>query len=169
MVCLLSSFFHEAGHLLPLYFFHAPAKRVVFGCFGIRIEQQEDITLSYKQEAVIALGGIAVNILLALLGLAFWKIKGNDDALIFITVNIFIALLNSIPVSVLDYGRFLRYILLEHFDEEKVNRISDKVSDVSVGAVILFCVIYTLTVGLNVSLVAVCLYLLILNLQERWK
>lgn len=167
LVCLISSFLHESGHILPLYIFKSPPKKVVLAFFGMRIEREDNVYISYKKEAVIAIGGISVNLLLSAFGLLLWLITESKTAFILLWVNIFIALLNSIPVCVLDLGRFLRYILLVRYDEEKVNRITDKVSDVSVVSVVAITVLYTVFIGVNLSLFAVSLYLLILNIQER--
>ena len=166
-VCLLSSFLHEAAHILPLYVFGCPPKRVVLAFFGMRIEREDSAYISYKKEAVIAIGGIAVNLTLSVLGLLLWSVTESKTAFIFLWVNIFIALLNSIPVSVLDLGRFLRYILLVRYDEERVNRSLDKISVISVISVTAFTVLYTVLLGVNLSLIAVSLYLIILNIQER--
>ena len=166
-VCILSSFLHECGHLIPLYIYKSPPKRVVLAAFGIRIDRTEERVLSYKKEAVVSIGGILVNILLSFAGFAVWRCSAGETAFIFMFVNIFIGVLNSIPVSVLDLGRFLRYILLVRYDEEKVSCTVDRVSLVSVITVTVLTVLYTVFLGVNLSLIAVSIYLLILNFQER--
>ena len=166
-VCILSSFLHEAGHLIPLYIYKCPPQRVVLAAFGIRIDRTDGAVLSYKKEAAVAIGGIAVNILLSAAGFALWSFSHSETAFTFMFVNIFIGVLNSIPVSVLDLGRFLRYILLVRYDEERVNRSLDKISVISVISVTAFTVLYTVLLGVNLSLIAVSLYLIILNIQER--
>lgn len=167
--CLLSSFLHEFGHLFLLSIFKNPAKKVVLGGFGMRIEERNEKFLSYKKEALVSLGGIFVNLILAFFGFVLWKLYSNKTYIVFTIVNIFIAAFNSIPVSVLDYGRFLRYILLVHFQEEKVNAILKRISFLSVALFCAFTVIYTAFFSVNFSLIAVCVYLLMLKFKERWK
>lgn len=168
-LCIISSLLHEAGHIIPLYVFKCPPHKIVLGAFGIRIEKRDCIKLSYKKEAVVSIGGIVVNIALFFIGLLFRIISGSEEAFVFMFVNIFIAVFNSIPVSVLDLGRFLRYILLVYYDEEKVNRIMNKISDISVISVVTAMLLYTGFFGINISLIAVSLYLIILNFRKDGK
>ena len=58
IICLLSSVFHEAGHLILMQLFRQKITDVTFGAFGIRINRLSTCNLSYKKEAIIASGGI---------------------------------------------------------------------------------------------------------------
>ncbi|MBQ8028805.1 MAG: hypothetical protein IJ262_05310 [Clostridia bacterium] len=170
LICLLSSAFHEMGHLFLMWLFKEKVLRVVFGAFGIRIEKASFSSLSYKKEAAVALGGVAADFILAAFFLFAFKISGSLLALSGAFVNVFIALLNLIPVGMLDSGNFLRYILLERFDEEKATLISEKISDVFVVLFVVGCAVYTAFFGVNISLVALSSYLIILNLKpgRKW-
>ncbi len=165
-VCLLSSLLHECGHLIFMYIFSEKPSEVVFGAFGIRIERLGVSSLSYKKEAVISLGGVAVNLLLVLIFFLYYAFSKSDTAYIGAFVNLFIASLNLIPVGVLDAGNFLRYILLVKYDEEKTGRVLSVVSDVSVCIFCVFCIFFTLFVSVNVSLITVCVYLITINLRN---
>lgn len=166
-VCLVSSLLHECGHLLFLYLFKSMPQKVIFGAFGIRIDRTETAALSYQKEAVISIGGVLVNFVLAALFLIFYlKIK-SEEACCGVFVNIFIAALNLIPVGMLDAGNFLRYILLMSFDEEKTQKILLAVSDASVCVLCLLCVLYTIFVSVNISFITVCIYIISVNLKLR--
>lgn len=169
IVCVVSSLLHECGHLVLLCVFKEKTESVVFGAFGIRIDRAAVSTLSYKKEAAVASGGVIVNFILAGIFYVVFNVNESQTAFFGVFVNLFIAALNCMPVSVLDSGNFLRYILLVHFDEEKVAAVMHKVSDITTVLFTLFCVWFTLCVSLNISLIAVCVYLIVLNIQERWK
>ncbi len=166
-VCLLSSLLHECGHLFFMLVFGEKPNEVVFGAFGIRIERLGASSLSYKKEAVIALGGVAVNFVLALVFFVYYVFSKSETAILGIFVNLFIASLNLMPVGVLDLGNFLRYILLVKYDEEKTAKVLSSVSDVSVCLFCAFTIFFTLIFSVNVSLIAVCVYLITVNLKKR--
>lgn len=168
-VCLFSSLLHECGHLCFMYAFGEKPCEVVFGAFGIRIERRCQSPISYQKEALISLGGVLVNFLLAFLFLLIFLANGSQTAFIAVFVNLFIAGLNLMPVGVLDAGNFLRYILLVKYDEEKTAKVLSVISDAAVCIFCVFCIFFTLFVSVNVSLIAVCVYLIMINLTERKK
>lgn len=165
LLCIASSLLHECGHISAMCICGEKPREIVFGAFGIRIERDAQSMLSYKKEAIISAGGVAVNLLLAIVFCAWYGINGSYFAFSGIYVNLFIGALNCIPVSVLDSGRFLRYILFMRFEEEKVLRTLLVVSDISVLVFAVFTVFYTVFFGLNISLVSVCVYLIAINLK----
>lgn len=166
MISLVSSLLHECGHLIFMYIFGEPPECVTLGAFGIRIERLGTSSIGYKKEAVIAIGGVAVNFLLAMIFLAVFVIFDYEFALMSMFVNVFIAGLNLMPVGMLDAGRFLRYILNMRIDEDETERILIRISDITVFCFTAFCVLYTVLIGLNLSLIAVAVYLIFTNLKR---
>lgn len=165
LVCLASSFFHEIGHLALLCFFGEKKLNLTFAFFGMRIERESVSSLSYKKEAIVSLGGVAVNFLLSALSFCVFKLNLQPIFLVGTFVNIFIASLNLIPAQMLDSWNFLRYILLVYYDEEKTLRVLEKVSNTAVLLFCAFCVFYTAFEKVNISLIAVCVYLIVLNFK----
>lgn len=168
IICLLSSMLHEAGHLFFMHVFRQQIKEVTFGAFGVRINRLNTSALSYKKEAVIAFAGIGVNLILALSGYVCFIFIQNDFAFMVSAVNIFIALFNMIPIDTLDMGRVLRYTLLGIYDENKTDRILSIISFISVNFLAVMCVAYTLIFTVNVSLIAVTVYLYVITLFKKW-
>lgn len=164
-VCLASSFFHEIGHLSLLYFFGEKKLNLTFAFFGMRIERESVSSLSYKKEAIVSLGGVAVNFLLSALFFCIFKVNLQPIFLVGTFVNIFIASLNLIPAQMLDSWNFLRYILLVYYDEEKTLRVLEKVSNTAVLLFCAFSVFYIAFEKVNLSLIAVCVYLIVLNFK----
>ena len=168
IICLLSSVFHEAGHLILMQLFRQKITDVTFGAFGIRINRLSTCNLSYKKEAIIASGGICINFLIAFLSAICYSLYGNDFYLRLSAVNIFIALFNMIPVDTLDIGRVLRYTLLVWTDESKCDRILSIISFISLIFLGGICFLYSLLIGFNPSLVIVTLYLYVITLFKKW-
>ena len=167
IISALSSLLHECGHLALLFVFGEKPECVVFGAFGIRIERQGVSSLSYKRQAAVAMGGISVNLALAVVFAVLYGCFSSEVLAVGFAVNIFIGGLNMIPVGILDAGQFLRYILLERFEEDETESRLNIVSDFSVLLFACFCVFYTVFFGLNASLICVCLYLMAVNIKLR--
>ncbi len=167
-ICLLSSMLHETGHLLFMYAFGQKVESVTFGAFGIRIQRYSSCVLSYKKEAVIAFGGILVNFLIAFFSCLYYYLQGSSFALKLMGVNIIIALFNMIPIEVLDMGRVIRYILLTFAEESRCDRILRIISVIFVNALATATIFYSVFIGINVSLIAVTLYLYIITLIKKW-
>lgn len=165
LACLVSSFLHELGHIAVTIFCGGEISKLVFGGFGIRLEKNENVFLSYKREAAIAAGGVAVNLFLFFVFLPLWFKTKRESLAIFAFVNFFIAALNLIPVGILDSGNFLRYILLARFDGSTVLKITGVLSNAFTLALCAACVVYTVARSVNPSFITVCVYLLFANLQ----
>ncbi len=168
MQCILSSLLHEAGHLLFMVIFGEKILSVNFGAFGVRIERVSKANLSYKKDALIALGGIIINFLLAFLGVMYYYFMKSENALRFSLINVFVAAFNCVPVNVLDMGRALRSMLMTKYDETKADRLLGIASFVSVNIIMTFCFGYCLLVGVNLSLIFVSLYLYVITLFKKW-
>lgn len=166
-VSVVSSLLHECGHLVFMFAFGEKPECVIFGAFGIRIERKGVSSLCYKRQAAVAMGGIVVNCALAAVFAVLYIFLACDVFAVGLAVNLLIGSLNMIPVGILDAGQFLRYILLERFDEDETESKMNIVSDFSVLLFACFCVCYTVLIGLNASLICVCLYLMAVNIKLR--
>lgn len=168
ILCLVSSMLHEMGHLVPMHLLGLKVESVIFGAFGVRIQRCVDCSLSYKKEAVIACGGILVNFIIAIFSYLYYYLQSSDFALKLTGVNIIIALFNMIPIEVLDMGRVIKYILLCRFEENVCDRILRTISVIFVNILVVLCICYSIFVGINLSLIAVTLYLYIITLIKKW-
>jgi Zn-dependent protease len=148
--------------------FNQRVEMVSFGAFGVRIDRQMTSAISYKKEAVIALGGIGVNFLIATVGLLFYYLFSSAFSMKLSAVNIIIALFNMIPLDTLDMGRVLRYTLLCSIEEHRCDIILTAISFVTVNLLALVSIAVTLFIGFNPSLVAVTLYLYVITLFKKW-
>ena len=168
LMCMAASLLHEGGHLFFVKLFGERILSICFGAFGVRIERSGSVSLPYKQEAFVALGGIIVNFLLAFLSIMYYYLMKSYTALMFFLINILIALFNCIPLYVLDMGRALRYFLLISFNEEKSEKILSVISLVFVNVLAVVCCLYSAFFSVNVSLIAVTVYLYVITLFKKW-
>ena len=166
-ISVMSSLLHECGHLVLLFAFGERPDSVIFGAFGIRIERKGVSSLCYERQAAVAMGGIVVNCALAVVFAVLYYFFVWEVFAVGFAVNILIGGLNMMPVGILDAGQFLRYILLERFDEDETESKLNIVSDFSVLLFACFCVCYTVFISLNASLICVCLYLMAVNIKLR--
>lgn len=168
-ISLFSSLFHECGHLFFMWLFSSAPCLIEFGAFGIRIEKSQESLISYKKEALIALGGVLGNILLIICGVCFYIALKSEWSFRLSAVNIFIALCNLIPVRSLDAGRCLECILFSFYDEEKGEKWLKVISAISLLFVTACCVIYNIFVSFNISFIAVTVYLILISTFKEFK
>ncbi len=166
LLCLLSSFFHEGGHLFFMYLFGDVPEKISLGAFGMRIERRS--FLSCKKEAIVALGGIIFNLVLCCVSAVGYMLTASRYALELIAVNGFVAMLNSIPVGVIDMGRAVECILMSRLTAEKACRIMGIISTVSVVLFTLAFFAYTGYFGFNFSFTAVTIYLIFITIIQKW-
>lgn len=168
LLCFTSSLFHECGHLLFMYLFGDIPSLIEFGVFGIRIERTQKKNIPYKKEALIALGGIFINLPVALWGIIYYYISGAVTGFEVFFVNAVIASVNMLPVKVLDMGRALECLLLCFIKPEKTYRVLDTVSLFSVNAFAVGVVLYTVFSSVNISLIFITLYIYIITVLKKW-
>lgn len=168
MLCLTASLLHECGHLFFMLLYGEKILSIDFGAFGVRIERACNTSLSYKKEAIVALGGILINFFLAFLSIIYYYLMKSQTALIFALINLLTALFNCIPVYVLDMGRALKCVLMLISDEAESERVLSIISIIFTGSLAVFTVLYSAFISVNVSLIAVTVYLFVITLFKKW-
>lgn len=163
IVSLLSSFFHECGHLMLMLLFSVKPSLILFGAFGIRIEREDNKLLGYKKEALIALGGVFGNFLLMLVGAVLYLLSHSAWSIELLVVNLLIAAFNLLPIKQLDLGHCLECLLLNSFNGKDSERILKTVSAVTLFLLATVCILYNIFFRFNISLVAVTLYLILIS------
>ncbi len=151
-LCLvfLVAFLHECGHMAVARLFKVKIRSVYIKAWGVCMET--DSFPSARKECVTALAGPLVN--LFLLGLQFfWQ---NE---IFMVSNLFMFLLNILPVMPLDGGRIIHAILAEEIGKERTEKIM--ISLTGVLSVILFAVgsVLLWKTGVNFSVILIAVFI----------
>ncbi len=160
--CLAASAMHEAGHFLALLLCGGRPVFISVGIFGVRVEQDVHAPMGYGKNLLVSLAGPAVN---AVCCLVLW-IGGAVGSVPFM-VHSTMTLMNLLPVEPLDGGQALFCALAPHMDEPKAARVLLVVSVLTVLPLAAAGFYVLLRSGYNFSLLAVCVYLILLLLFKR--
>ena len=161
-ICYLFIVFHEASHMLVASIFGKSIESFNISLFGVSITfKREHYSISNKitdrgtciKNILIYLAGPVSNFILAII---FEKIKIVFD------INLFLCVVNLIPIYPLDGYNILKNILLFKYDEEKIEKI------INIINYIFFIVLFILgalsiIVLYNPSLILFLIYILLIK------
>lgn len=109
VLTLIAAAVHEGGHILLANLLNSGDVSLPRGTLlGLKIDTGR--LLSYRDEAIIALGGPLVNLSLFLLSLPFFKV--SDYIFLFGLINLFTSITNLLPIRGYDGERITRAVLL---------------------------------------------------------
>ena len=148
---------HECGHIIAMFFCGIGIEAVSFNAFGIDIQRKLSTTSSYAKDIIVSLGGIAANLVTAVLVYTF--AFASVRTMFFISVNIAVALFNAMPVGNLDGGQILEYILAHRSGPERARKISGIFSLLLLIPLFALAILLILRDFANISLLIVCIYL----------
>lgn len=160
-LALFCAAIHEMGHSCFLWLFRVRVTEISFHLFGVEIQVDDRNRLSYRQEFLLALGGIFANALLcSVMALFCWLQVWQGPARAVFSMSLFLALFNALPVGSLDGGRALETFICMHTTPQ-----------VAEGALQICSVIFLMPVGAyafwlllhvhNVTLLAAVVYLMV--------
>ena len=140
MICLLEGFvpaslllsaalIHECGHFAALRMLGIPVRRIDVLPMGAVIAY-DDSLCPHIQTAWVAFAGAGANLLAVCLCLPFAQ---NLYLLFFTLANAALAVMNLLPIELLDGGAVLRSVLLSRCALETAERICTAVSRVSLA------------------------------------
>lgn len=117
----LPVFLHELGHIAVMAFCRVKVAEIYFTPVSIRIITQGQAT-SYRKELAISLGGIAANLVAALL----WRLFAFQSmrAMLMVASNLAVAAFNMLPVGNLDGGRALSILCARYLRPDTARIIS---------------------------------------------
>ena len=160
---LLASVLHELGHLACFIYFGQTPIDVELNALGMRIKRDQEINLSLKQEAVVALAGPFVNLILALLTY-LCQIEVISRAII---INLVLACFNLLPIFELDGGRAIYYLLCTRFEAETALKVINILSAITLFFLYLIGFAVLFISGYNFTLIAATIYLTILTIHKK--
>ena len=112
--------------------------------------------LSLKQELLVALGGVGINLVSAVMLLLFGV---GQSCLYFAVASLTLATLNLLPIKGLDGGRALDAVLLRFFVPERAYRLQKCISFSFIFPLFVLSVCVLVQSGFNFSLLLFTLYL----------
>lgn len=165
LIALVCVALHELGHIAALCFFDNQPDEIVFGIFGIRIQQNKYILSDFRQTVVVFCGPL-VNIVLFFAFLLANLFFEKQIFLIISATNLVMGIFNLLPIIPLDGGRILFYLLGLFLTDKTVRRIMRVICSVMLVVLILAGLFIFFETGLNISLIATSAYLCVLCIKS---
>ncbi|MCQ2426241.1 MAG: hypothetical protein MJ070_08855 [Lachnospiraceae bacterium] len=154
---LAAAFLHEAGHFLAMALTGTEVKSVLVTPFGAVIEKGRRLS-GFGTDLIVSSAGIAANLLSALLLLPF---RSDGRVALFLLSDLVLALLNLLPVGILDGGEMLTAVLSLSLPPDAVRKYAGAASFLSL--IPLWCAsVYFLFFGEgdpSLFFLTVCLFL----------
>ncbi len=154
----LSALLHEAGHILAYKICETEMERIELLPFGICAIPKDSMKLTPGNEVFCAAAGPVLNLLLAMLLLAFPFSPENETVRYLLYCNVSLFLINILPILPLDGGRILYYAFATGHGAEVCERICYRCALILL-ILLLFPVCATLFVEKNPSLAMIWGYL----------
>lgn len=156
---IFSSLLHELAHLLMLLSYKEKPKIIKLGIFGMEICRRGSVQLSYHQEIALVLAGPAINLFLALTLLLLGFLLHSDFFFMPILTNLALALMNLLPITPLDGGQALYFLLCTRLGENQARAVVEKIGIITLFPLFLAAFSILIQSRYNYSLLIVCLYL----------
>lgn len=159
LLVLLCALLHEAAHASAILLCGGKITDFYFHPFGAEIKYSS--SLSYKKDFIIALCGPLANLASFTVCLPFLFKNTDMYFLFFAFCNLFLALLNLLPLRTFDGGRMLGILYMSVLPYEKALKLS-KISElISLIALSAFCIFTIIFCGYNLSLIFICAYIFV--------
>ena len=159
---LIAVFLHELGHLTAMWLLGCAPKQVRLIPASVQIVR--GFTTRRSKEAIIALMGPAVNLVLFAAFYVNHRAFGNEISLQYAAVNLIIAFFNLLPVTGLDGGTVLFGLLSAKLPLNRAVLTLQLITAAIGVTVLLTAVILTKNGIFNLSLYIIGVYLIIMNL-----
>lgn len=121
-VFLSAILIHELSHIYFLRLFKAKIDKITIFPFGIDIFAKT-LHLSYKKELICTLAGSFANICVSIPSFFIFGSVRHPLILFFALCNLFLGIMNLLPLSFFDGGKAARLIIYDIFDIDKAYMI----------------------------------------------
>ncbi len=116
IVTVISSLFHEIGHILMMLYVGNKPKKIRFELVGINIIRNQETAVSVKNEMLISLGGPLLNAMIVILCCIFLCFYEYEIIMTVACINLILMTFNLLPIKKLDGGTALYFFLSQKFD-----------------------------------------------------
>ena len=166
LICLISSFFHEIGHLFFIFKFSDSLSEIQIHPFEVRINCSLD-KVTFKQDVLITSSGILVNLLLASVFCLLYYTFQNELCLEISLCNLAIGAFNFLPIDSTDGGQLLSMIL-SLFLDYRIRSLLITFVSCFIIIVLIFSGVYVLFISrYNFSLLFIGIYFLIIFINKE--
>lgn len=150
-ISLCAAGLHELGHLAAAKLLHIRPDGMTVSMLGARISFGRSL-LSYRDEALIAAAGPAVNLACAGLTIPLCRALPDDRLLFFAAASLALAGINLLPLATFDGGRILACLCAQLFGTAAADSIGRAVGASCTVLLWLAASALTLRTGGNLSL-----------------
>ena len=160
VLALIAIIIHETGHLLAMKLLKQTPLEIRMMPAGVIITKNKILT-SFKDEFIIASGGIILNLYFTIIFVIFYKCQISERFFLSLAIiNIIIAIFNMLPIYGLDGYDMLRILLCRKNEKAHIMIIISSVTIclILILGIILFYKYY------NPTLMITALYLIILTI-----
>ena len=164
---LLAALVHEAGHLLWMRICRIEIERLGFTLSGIHIQTKGVDLSGYREEAVLALAGPLMNLVVALFLFSFPRTVFVERLIL---SNLAILGINILPIRALDGGSALEALLSMCMNRERAEKITFAVSVTCLVPLVFLGVLFVFRSRYNFTLLILSLFLvynILLYSKER--
>ena len=157
---VLAATLHESGHIFAMIAKKHKPKQVNLRIFSIDIIDTNRISRDYNRDIFILLSGPLTNLIFGDIAFVVYKLFDVASCLIFAYANLFLALLNLLPIESLDGGQILFNLLLRRFKLQTAEKISFSFSVVTLLPLAILGFYVLLLSKYNFSLLILSCYLI---------
>lgn len=163
---VISSLFHELGHLFVMLILKNKPQKVRLELTGINIIRQNSV-LSPRDEAFTALGGPIINGFLFFFSCILLCFYENEDIMTFACTNLILMVFNLLPVKRLDGGIVLYNMLLQHLSLEKTLKIQKLISILFIIIIYVWGIYAFYVSKFNFSLIIIAIFLTLSLVSDK--
>ncbi len=157
---IMASFLHEIGHVLAMLYEKKDIKEIKVGLFNIDILDDSRSRYDYRTDLTILFSGPLMNIVVYFLCVSINIVARSYIMEVMGYENLFIGLINLLPIMPLDGGQILFVILSKRVCGETCERVTQIVSFLTLLPLALVGFIILLESKYNFSLLFLCFYLM---------
>ncbi len=150
---LLAAALHELGHIAAARGLHIGVGRMTIGALGASLAVGNGL-LSYRDEAIIAAAGPAVNLACAGAAILFHRAQPDERLLFFAAASLGLAVVNLLPLPAFDGERILTCACARWLSPAAVDRITVLTGGAATVTLWLVASGLALRTGGNLSLLA---------------
>lgn len=149
---LLCAALHEAGHLAAIFFLGNRITDFTLLPCGAEIRMAMS---GYREEALVAAAGPAVNLCCAL----WFRLFDGPFFLFCADCSLFLALLNLLPLRSFDGGQIVKCLALSKLPYEKALRLRDMAEKIALILFAALCLAVDILCRFNLSMTVILAYL----------
>lgn len=157
----LSAILHEIGHVLAMMYFGKNVKKIEFGFANIDlIMEEKNLNCNSFETVIIFLSGSLLNFLISILFKILYSIFGFAVFDVIFYQNLFLGIINLLPIYSLDGECLIRKFLEGNFSDKNIDAIISVTSLIFTLPILIVGFLLIFHSKYNLSLFLVCIYLI---------